>query len=237
MKVWKKAVALVMALGMTAGFTACGGSSGGGDVKGDELQAGGWTLAWTNTFAATNVTVEAETSLDETFVEDGVEGYNKESSDLVIKLADNKAYVEGEYSYDFESEGEGSDSDSGDVEMYFANVGGVPYQFVSYEGEWMKQPYYRAFTGTFMDIVNYLGYSEEAAMVAGLESVAVYEDGAYVIEDEESSYKFAFKDGYLVGVEISVNEEEDGDVYEETATFVISYGDAEVGDLPEVEAE
>ena len=50
MTLFKKSIllffALVMALGMTAGFTACGGSSGGGDVKGDELQAGGWT--WQN---------------------------------------------------------------------------------------------------------------------------------------------------------------------------------------------
>ena len=49
MKLWKKTLALVMALGMTAGFAACGGGSNGSGKKepaGEQLEAGtGWAAA------------------------------------------------------------------------------------------------------------------------------------------------------------------------------------------------
>ena len=245
MKIWKKTLALVMALGMTAGFAACGGG-GKGDKEpvGEQLQGeGAWAAAWEATLTATNVTIEGSYSYS-FYAKENI--WSTMDSEGTIELADGKVYTEGSYSQEYDYTGQGQDKGeySGVTKCYTGMQDGVLYDWFYDEEtkEWDQEiAHYDADTfGTAFGLVesNFEVEMDRYDYLAW-EALAVYEDGVYTLsypdEEDTATYKFKFVDGKLYSFDITMTEvEEEGYGYTQTMkqSYVISYGDAKIGKLP-----
>ena len=243
MKIWKKTLALVMALGMTAGFAACGGG-GKGDKEpaGEQLQGeGAWVAAWEATLTATNVTIEGSYCYS-FYAKKNIWGTM--DSEGTIELADGKVYTEGSYTQEYDYSGQGHDKGkySGVTKCYTGMQDGVLYDW-SYDEEtkeWDQEiAHYDADTfGTAFGLVeSNFDIEMDRYDYLAWEALAVYEDGVYTLsfadEDDFEKYQFKFVDGKLYSFDITMTAvEEEG--YTETIkqSYVISYGDAKIGKLP-----
>ena len=250
MKMWKKAAALVMALGMTVGFTACGGGSNGGGnggiggapIKGEELETGSWSTAWAASLSATNIEVEYESYFYEGYEGAEESGWEEYSESVAISLADNKIHITGTAE---EKDSEG-DEDLEDFETYYGEVDGQLYEWYTAEyyeeGEWDVECR-GAMDPTFMTgyglIANLMGLDIDISSYALWEQYTQYEGGVYVLQDGDTTYKFAFKDNLLSAVEIEYADSgvEDDETWREESIIrvTMSYGNASVDELPAIE--
>ena len=243
MKIWKKTLALVMALGMTAGFAACGGG-GKGDKEpaGEQLQGeGAWAAAWEATLTATNVTIEGSYSYS-FYAEENI--WSTMESKGTIELADGKVYTEGSYTqeYDYTGQGRNKGEYSGVTKCYTGMQDGVLYDW-SYDEEtkeWDQEiAHYDADTfGTAFGLVeSNFDIEMDRYDYLAWEALAVYEDGVYTLsfadEDDFEKYQFKFVDGKLYSFDVTMTAvEEEGYTQTMKQSYVISYGDAKVGKLP-----
>ncbi|MBQ3020288.1 MAG: MliC family protein [Clostridia bacterium] len=242
MKIWKKTLALVMALGMTAGFAACGGGKGDKEPAGEQLQGeGAWAAAWEATLTATNVTIEGSYSYS-FYAEENI--WSTMDSEGTIELADGKVYTEGSYTQEYDYSGQGHDKGeySGVTKCYTGMQDGVLYDWFYDEEtkEWDQEiAHYDADTfGTAFGLVesNFEVEMDRYDYLAW-EALAVYEDGVYTLsfadEDDFEKYQFKFVDGKLYSFDITMTEvEEEGYTSTISQSYVVSYGDAKVGKLP-----
>lgn len=256
MKMWKKAAALMMALGMTVGFTACGGSSkddpesvtseepnASEELAGEQLQGeGAWAAAWENTFTATNMTVQGTNSYSTLFNNgDWAEFSNKGT----VMLADEKIYSEFMYSRqdDMTGQGYGTRDESGVEKSYYGMKNGNfrSWSYKEETKEWRESGYQGASSCTAHFALDEWLYDIEFYGYLELESVATYKDGTYWVEnweDEEMgwlmSFQFKFLDGKLYSMEYNMTESSERFGYSTTQSgkCVITYGNAKVGALP-----
>ena len=241
MKMWKKAAALIMALGMTVGFTACGGA-GKKEPAGERLsENGGWVTAWENTFTATNMTVQGANSYSTLFNNgDWAEFSNKGT----VMLADEKIYSEFMYSRqnDMTGQGYGTRDESGEDKAYFGVKNGDfrTWYYKEETKEWRESYYEEASSCTgYLALYEWM-YDIEIGRYEYLEweSIATYKDGVYKVEIEEDggviSYQFKFVDGKLYSMEYNMTESSERFGYSTTQSgkCVITYGNAKVGALP-----
>ena len=240
MKVWKKTLALVMALGMTAGFAACGG--GDKAPAGEQLQGeGAWAAAWEATLSATNVTVEGSYSYS-FYVSENL--WSKMESEGTIKLADGKIYSDGTYSQEYDYTGQGQDAGkfSGVTKIYTGMQDGVLYDWFYDEEtkEWEQESaHYDADTfGTAFGLVeSNFDIEMDRYDYLAWETLVVYEDGVYTLayadENESAIYQFKFVGGKIYSFSILATENsEEGYTQTIKQSYVITYGDAEIGKLP-----
>ena len=240
MKVWKKALALVMALGMTAGFAACGGGKDK-EPAGEQLQGeGAWAAAWEATLTATNIKAEGYYNYS-MYVNENL--WATMESEGTIELADNKIYSVGyaTQEYDYTAQGHGSGKFEGVTKYYYGMKDGGLYCW-----------FYDEETKTWDEDLNYgdmeyfgTGYylAEEAFEMdmdrydyVAWEALATYADGVYTLsfaeDDESETYKFKFVDGKLYSFTCLMTEVEEGATITVEQSFTFSYGDAKIGKLP-----
>lgn len=241
MKIWKKTLALVMALGMTAGLAACGGGKDK-EPAGEQLQGdGAWAAAWEATLTATNVTIEGSYSYS-FYVKEDI--WSNMESEGTIELADGKIYSDGTYTQEYDYTGQGQDKGeySGVTKCYTGMQDGVLYDWFYDEEtkEWDQEiAHYDADTfGTAFGLVesNFDIEMDRYDYVAW-EALATYADGVYTLafgdEDESENYQFKFVDGKLYSFDITMTAvEEEGYTQTMKQSYVVSYGDAKVGKLP-----
>ena len=244
MKLWKKTLVLVMALGMTAGFAACGGGSSGGkkEPAGEQLEAGtGWAAAWEATLSAPNVTLKGSYSYSMYVKEDL---WNEMHSEGVIYLADNKIYSEGEYVREWDYTGQGHDAGSveGISKYYMGMKDGDLYDWY-YDEEtntWDEELSYseaEGFGTAFFLMEEQFEVDMDRYDYLAWEALATYADGVYTLsyadEDESETYQFKFVDGKIYSFAATMTEiAEEGFTSTISQSYVVSYGDAKVGKLP-----
>ena len=240
MKIWKKTLALVMALGMTAGFAACGGGKDK-EPAGEQLQGdGAWAAAWEATLTATNIKAEGYYN-SSMYVNENL--WATMESEGTIELADNKIYSVGyaTQEYDYTAQGHGTGKFEGVTKYYYGmKDGGLYCWFYDEETktwdedlnygdmEYFGTGYYLAEEVLEMDMDRYDYVAWEA--------LATYADGVYTLSfaenDESETYKFKFVDGKLYSFTCLMTEVEEGATITVEQSFTFSYGDAKVGKLP-----
>lgn len=241
MKIWKKTLALVMALGMTAGFAACGGGKGDKEPAGEQLQGeGAWAAAWEATLTATNIKAEGYYNYS-MYVNENL--WATMESEGTIELADNKIYSVGyaTQEYDYTAQGHGTGKFEGVTKYYYGMKDGGLYCW-----------FYDEETKTWDEDLNYgdmeyfgTGYylAEEAFEMdmdrydyVAWEALATYADGVYTLsfaeDDESETYKFKFVDGKLYSFTCLMTEVEEDATITVEQSFTFSYGDAKIGKLP-----
>ena len=244
MKLWKKTLALVMALGMTAGFAACGGGSNGGkkEPAGEQLEAGtGWAAAWEATLSATNVALKGSYSYSMYVKEDL---WSTMESEGVIYLADNKIYSDGTYTTEWDYTGQGQDAGSveGISKYYMGMKDGDLYDWY-YDEEtntWDEELSYsdaEGFGTAFFLVETQFEVDMDRYDYLAWEALATYADGVYTLsyadEDESETYQFKFVDGKIYSFAATMTEiAEEGYTSTISQSYVVSYGDAKVGKLP-----
>lgn len=240
MKVWKKTLALVMALGMTAGFAACGG--GDKAPAGEQLQGeGAWAAAWEATLSATNITMEGSYSYS-MYVSENL--WSKMESEGTIKLADGKLYSDGTYSREYDYTGQGHDAGeySGESKYYMGMKEGTLYEWY-YDEEtktWDEEESYEddEYFGTvFFLVETQLEVDMDRYDYVAWEALATYADGVYTLafadENESATYQFKFVGGKIYSFSATMTEiAEEGYTSTISQSYVFSYGDAEIGKLP-----
>lgn len=244
MKLWKKTLVLVMALGMTAGFAACGGGSNGGkkEPAGEQLEAGtGWAAAWEATLSAPNVTLKGSYSYSMYVKEDL---WSKMESEGVIYLADNKIYSEGEYVREWDYTGQGHDAGSVEgISKYYMGMKDGDLCDWYYDEEtntWDETESYEDddyFGTAFFLVETQFEVDMDRYDYLAWEALATYADGVYTLsyadEDESETYQFKFVDGKIYSFAATMTEiAEEGYTSTISQSYVISYGDAKVGKLP-----
>lgn len=240
MKIWKKTLALVMALGMTVGFVACGG--GDKEPAGEQLDAnGGWAAAWEATLTATNVTAEGTYSYS---LNAGENIWQNMESEGTVQLADGKIYSEGTYTmeWDYTGQGHGAGKNSGVTKSYTGMRDGALcewyYNEETKEWEQMESQYDADTFGTAFCLVEVAFDIEmDRYDYAEWEALAVYADGVYTLafadEDDSETYQFKFVDGKLYSVTATTAKiGEEGYTQTFNQSYVFTYGEAEVGKLP-----
>lgn len=173
------------------------------DVDGEELKdEETWRTAWENTNKATNFTVRAE------------ENYMGEKDVMILKAADGKSYMYGEY------------ADGEREHIYYGEVDGKAYSWYSADGiNWEVEE-------IFMDIAM---VTTPAGFIRGIDQLvafsdATYEKGYYLFSYEGINFRVKFAGGYVVEF---MYAEPDG----EGQSYKLSYGDVEGIELPELPKE
>lgn len=230
-----KALAVLACLALSVGAIGCGGKDNGSSESdssaGEISPMNDWEAAWEYMLTATNLSVSVELTYEQ-------ENFNGTYTGIML-LADGKLYVETE----FEGSGEYTDEEDRLSQHYVGIKDGTPYEwykgdnmdgYKSREAAWLES-YGEEFATGYM-LFN--GYSEfsigDRYDYKTWESKAVYEYGVYTVfgmdGEREYSHKFSFVDNKLYSIE-SDSVAEWGSKHQK---YIISYGDAVIGELPEL---
>lgn len=235
MKIWKKALSFLLALGMTASFAACGDKK---EPAGEKLEGeGAWAAAWEATFSATNMTVDIKIRSEESNM--GGSGFTVQEG--TVKLADGKVYVYGEMEseWDFGEDEQGKGSST--LEYYLGLKDGQLYQWHYYKqgDEWQEfssskdVETYATGYGVISDV---LGPEIGRYDYVAWESTATYDGGVYTMEipidGVMHDYKVKFVDGKIYSIDILSSISYDGGGSTDHLKYVFEYGNTSVGELP-----
>ena len=252
MKVWKKAITLIMALGMTVGFASCGSKNGDSDadensslgdsVKGQEVATQeNWNAAWEAMLAASNFTVDYVMTAEESHKE---YGYERVKYEGCIKVADGKRWEKSMRTEEENWVDEEKFTETEEREEYWGVIDGVSYRWIYQERSWEQASVSEGFATVerviFDTIPMIIDYEENE--YEELYELCTFDSskGAYVFswEDEYAATKigaveFKFENDKLASFKVTRTiEDNDGFVEEELAEFLISYGNAAIGALP-----
>ena len=235
----KRFAAIVLAVGMVGslGFTACGGSKDKG-VKGEALaDEAAWVQAITDTEASINATITFEVSHEAQWGE----LFMTEAGSGVLEVADGKVhrFMQGRSTGCYEDDGEIISIDEPiTIEEYIFERDGVMVEWTKQNGEeWESDCNLHAIVG---DTINYYFNVPLAEGLMQAYSQFALDDGTYTYiketEDINRWIEIKFVDGklYSYTAETIYKTMEEGSelVRTERTSFVISYGNATIGEFP-----
>lgn len=236
----KRIAAIVLAVGIVGslGLTACGGKKGG--VKGEALaDEAAWVQAITDTEESINATITFEVSHEAQWGE----LFMTEAASGVLKVADGKAYrfLDGRSKGCYEDNGEIVSIDEPiTVEEYIFEQEGVMVEWTKQNDKEWEIEVDCDINAIVGDTINYYFNIPFAGGLIQAYSKFTLDDGTYTYSTEKDDIsrwiEIKFVDGklYSYDAETIYKTMEEGSelVRTERTSFVISYGNATIGELP-----
>ena len=238
----KRFAAIVLAVGMVGslGFTACGGGKDKG-VKGEALaDEAAWVQAITDTEESINATITFEVSHEAQWGE----LFMTEAGSGVLKVADGKVYrfLDGRSTGCYEDNGEIVSIDEPiTIEEYIFEQEGVMVEWTKQnDKEWEIEVDCEINNAIVGDTINCYFNIPFAEGLIQAYSKFTLDDGTYTYSTEKDGIsrwiEIKFVDGklYSYDAETFYKTMEEGSelVRTERTSFVVSYGDTSIGELP-----
>lgn len=236
----KRFAAIVLAVGMVGslGLTACGGKKGG--VKGEKLtDKAAWVQALEDTASTINATIRFEISQEAHLNELSM----TEAGSGVLKIADGKAYrfLEGRSTGCYEDEGKIIPVDEPiTIEEYIVEQDGVMVEWTKQNDEEWEIEIDCGVNAILGDVTEYYFNIPFIQRFMSMYSQFEFNDGiyTYIMEMDKASawVQLKYVDGRLYSCDYEYTyrtiEEEGELVRTDCVYFVISYGNATIGELP-----